>query len=252
MMGAYALQFFVFTDTGGFDFRAEMIPYALLSVFLFATGFYMSFLSYRFGPFGLTRLLFSFQLLFMVFFGLFYLEESATPILYVGIAMILASIVLINSNNLTKKEEGVKLSFKWLICVLLNITANGIIAILTKIQQIRFNNETSNEYMIISLGGAALALLFMGLIIDRKKAKTVFTKGLLYGALAGASNGARSLINLFILLWMPLSISSPIKTGVELVITFIVSLLIYKEKYSPLQLTGVGLGASAVLLLTIF
>ena len=74
---------------------------------------------------------------------------------------------------------------------------------------------------------------------------------MLYGAAAGIANGAKNFVTLFIYLYLPLSTVSPIKTGLGILITFLTSLLYYKEKYSRRQLIGVVIGTVAVVMLAI-
>ena len=75
--------------------------------------------------------------------------------------------------------------------------------------------------------------------------------GTLYGATAGLFNGAKNLATVFIYLYLPLSTVSPMITGLGIFLTFLTSLVFYKEKYTKPQLVGVALGATAVILLAL-
>ena len=251
VIALFASLFFLITDTGGFYVPAGMLPLALINCCLFAAGFYFTFVAFRVGPYGLTRLISSFSLLFTIFYGLIFLEEPITPLTFPGIAMILAAMVLINYKGkgavAAPEENGV--SLKWLIYLLISVVANGFIGILTRMQQIRFDNACSNEFQFISIGGSFVMLAVMGVILDRDKLRGILKHGLLYGVGAGICNGAKNFVTLAVYLYIPISTAGPIKTGLGMVSAFVVALLLYKERYTRLQLIGVVLGAVAVVLL---
>ena len=86
-----------------------MIPYALINVVLYASGFYFAFLAFKVGPYGLTRLISNFSLMFGIFYGIVILNEPTTPFTYIGITMIVAAMFLMNyvgkSQTVTAKES---------------------------------------------------------------------------------------------------------------------------------------------------
>ena len=255
IIALFAALFFLVTDlvrTDGLYVPPAMLPLALINAFLYGAGFYSAFLAFKVGPYGLTRLVSSFSLLFSIFYGIFFLKEETTVLTYIGIAMIFAAMFLINIKGKGEKgdEEG-GISLRWLVYILITVVSNGFIAILTRMQQIRFENACSNEFNMISIGGSFLILAVLGLIIDRDKLGTVAKKGLLYGAASGLCCGAKNLLLLAIYLFLPLSVISPTSSGLGMISAFLISFFFYKEKYSPRQLIGVLLGASAVVLLAL-
>ena len=248
VIALFSFCFFLVTDKGGFTAPSAMIPLAIINSLFYAAGFYLTFVAYRCGSFGLTRLISSFSLLFTIFYGLFFLDEKASLPTYIGIALILAAMVLINYK---KSEEKNPISLKWLLCITVSTVANGFIGIMTRYQQIRFDNACSNEFLIISLGGAFVLLTALGIVTDRKRLSYIMRNGMLYGATAGLFNGAKNLATVFIYLYLPLSTVSPMITGLGIFLTFLTSLVFYKEKYTKPQLVGVALGATAVILLAL-
>lgn len=246
MVALFATLFFLITDTGGFHAPAEMIPLAVLNAFLFAAGFYCTFAAYKCGPYGLTRLIGNFSLIFTIFYGII-LGERPSALTYIGIVMIFASMILINYQKRSEGENG--FSFKWLILVTVSLVANGFIGVLTRMQQLRFNDTCSSEFQIISIGGSFLLLTVIGLILDRKRLSYFLHHGTLYGAGAGICNGAKNFLTLVIYTLLPLTVISPLKTGLGMLAIFIMAVLFYKEKYTKRQLIGVLLGAAAVILL---
>ncbi len=254
VIALFSFSFFVITDlvqTDGFYFPSEMIPLGLINCTLYAVGFYSAFLAYKVGPYGLTRLISNFSLLFSVFYGIIFVGETTTAFTYVGIVLIFAALFLMNyTGNKEKSEEG-KVSFKWIIYIVATVVSNGFISILGRMQQRKFENACTNEFQMISIGGSFVLLAVIGLIIDRDKLKSVLTHGTLYGLGAGICNGAKNFISLLVFLFVPMSTVSPMKIGVGIALTFVVSKIFYKEKYSVYQIIGVILSAVAVVMLSV-
>ena len=246
----FASLFFLVTDKGGFHVPPAMLPLALLNACLFGAGFYFTYVAYRIGPYGLTRLLSGFYVLFTVFYGIVVLKEPTTPWIYLGIVLILVAMVLINGVKAAKEEEkGV--SVKWLLSVLISLAANGFIGILTRMQQLKFENACSNEFQFISIGGSFVFLALLSLLSERKDLRRVLKTGSLYGLCTGVLNGAKNFITLAIYLYLPLSVVSPMTMGLGFLATFATALLLYKEKYTLQQYIGIGVGVAALFLLSI-
>ena len=246
----FASVFFLVTDKGGFYAPTEMIWLAVINACLIGAGFYGTFAAYQNGPYGLTRLVSGFYLLFTIFYGIVFLKESTTVMTYIGIAMVIAAMVLINYKKSDEKVEKSG-SLKWLFWVLASTVANGFIGIITRYQQIRFEDACSNEFQFVSFLGGFVLLALIGLVVDRDKLGRVIKTGSLYGFGAGILNGAKNFLTLVIYLYLPLSIVSPLKMGLSLVGSFAVAFLMYKERYTKKQLLGVAIGAAAIIILTI-
>ena len=246
----FASLFFLATDKGGFYLPPALLPLVLINALLLGAGFYFTFDAFQCGPYGLTRLFSGFTLVITVVYGIIAFKEPATVLTFLGIAMILAAMALINYQ---KGGDGAQKGFslKWLLCVTVSLVANGGIAILTRVQQIRFENACSNEFQFVSFGIAFVLLAIIGLIADRDKLGYVLKAGSLYGIATGILNGAKNFVTLIIYLYLPFSIISPLQNGFGMVATFVVALLCYKEKYSKKQLLGVILGTAAIILLAL-
>ena len=256
IIALFACAFFVIKvliSGEGFNFLGAMLPYALVNSVFYFCGFYLAYVAFKIGPFGLTRLVASFSLMFPIFYGIFFLNEPTTIFTYLGIALIVGALVMINykcKSATAEKQEGT-VSLKWFVCILVSTVSNGFISIMTKMQQVKFNDACSEEFQIISIGGSFIFLAIIGLIIDRKNLGYVLKNGTLYGALSGLFNGAKNFVILFIYELLPISIVSPLKAGLAIVASFLLSIIAYKEKYSILQKIGVACGGAAVVILTI-
>lgn len=251
VIALFAALFFLITDKGDFYAPAAMIPLALINSLLFAIGYYFTYVAFQIGPYGLTRLISNFSLLFTVFYGILFLDEPTSAFTYIGLALIVCAMVLINYHGKNQEKEEGEISVRWLICVCTSVVANGFIGILTRFQQIRFDNACSNEFQFISIGTSFLLLAIIGLMADRDKLGKVLKVGSLYGIVAGLFNGAKNFITLAVYLYVPISTAGPIKTGLGMVGAYVVAVLLYKERYTLWQKIGVLSGACAVILLAI-
>lgn len=254
VIALFSFSFFIITDivqTDGFYFPSEMIPLGLINCTLYAAGFYSAFLAFKVGPYGLTRLIANFSLLFTVFYGIIVLNEPRTGFTYAGIVLIFAALFLMNYTGKSETKDEGKISVKWLVYMVITVVSNGFISILGRVQQIKFDNACTNEFQMISIGGSFVLLAVIGIIIDRDKLKDVLAHGTLYGLGAGVCNGAKNFVSLLVFLFVPMSTVSPMKIGVGIALTFVVSKIFYKEKYSVYQIIGVILGAAAVIMLSV-
>ena len=246
----FAMIFFVLTDKGGFYFPKELWLYGFVSCLMFAAGFYSMYLALQLGSYAISRLISSFSGVFAIVYGLVFLKEPAGVMTYIAFILVFASVFLMNYKT-GGKEDGEEKGFsvKWLICVLVALVSNGMIAVLSRMQQLRFENACDNEFMMLSLGGAFAALMLIGLVTERGKLKQILKYGMLYGGIAGLMNGAANLVNLATYLFLPISVVTPIRTGLGIVTNFVISVLVYKEKFTRRQLVSAVIGVLALVLL---
>ena len=245
----FAMIYFFITDENGLSFPKEIIIYGLINSFMYAAGFYLMYLALEIGSFGLTRLFTSLGVIIYTFYGILFLGESATIMTYLALVLILISLILMNCKK--EGEEGQSISLRWVIYILLTIAANAVIVILGRIQFGMFGDEYNNEFLIISLGGAVIYLMVLSLIFERKSIVSTLKHGLLYGAGAGIFNGIKNLLTLVVYKYLPISFTSPVNSGLGMALSFFVSVLVYKEKFTGRQIVSVVLGVAAVVLMNL-
>ncbi|MBQ3123809.1 MAG: EamA family transporter [Clostridia bacterium] len=243
----FSAVFFIVTDKGGLVFTKELVSYGLVSCILFATGFYAMYLALSMGSFAMTRLINSFSGLISIFYGIIFLSEGASLLKWIAIALVFVSAFFMRYQKKSENDTS-QFSLMWLIFVLLSAVSNGFIAVLQRMQQLRFDRAYDNEFMIISLVGAAVILLVLGLIKEKEKVVSTVKYGSLYGLFAGMLNGATNFTNLAIYLFIPISAATPIKTGLGLVTSFLISIFIYKEKFTKMQFISAVIGVGALIL----
>jgi len=249
----FATLFFVVTNKNGYSFNPKVIFYGLLSAFFYCTAYYLTFVAYASGSFVLTNLIISFSLISSIIYGLCFLEDKLSVFGYIGLALILISIVFINIPK-NKARTHKKFSWKWLLSALGCFAGNSAIAIIKKMQQVEFgkiNENHDNEYAVYMIGGAFAVFLITSLLVEKNEWKHFFSTKRLYAIGTGVCNGAQNFISLLLNSMMILSKIGPISTGITIALNFVASLVFFKERFSKLQITGVALGTAAVILLSI-
>lgn len=249
-----ALIYFIvtelFTKTDSFYFPAKLCMFGLISGIFYAIGFYAAYAALRLGSYGMTRLLSSFGTIIPIAYGILFLKESSTVFTYISVAMILFSLFLMNYQK-PSDQDATKISFKWVLCVTCSVLANAGIAIVAKTQQMEYGTVCNNEFLILSYLIATASLIFFGFLYERKELQGVLKTGLLYGSLAGILSGINNLCGILTYLYVPISVVSPVKTALSLVLSFLISVLLYKEKFTKRQLLSVVIGIVAVILINL-
>lgn len=226
-----------------------MLPYAIAAGICYCSSFYLTFVAFSCGSFVITNLFLSYGLLFSIGYGLFFLRDPITFLTYPGLVLILVSIFLVRQDK--KEEQGtVKISAKWVICTALSVLGSGMLGVLMKLQQVKFE-QVDNEFMAVTLGFSALTLFIIGLIKDSGKLGYILKNGSLYATAAGLSNGATNFLSLLVTRMIPLSVAAPSRAGVKILFSFLLALFLFKERFSKRQIVGVILGTAALVLLNI-
>lgn len=248
LVSLFSMLYFVITDTNGLQFENGIFPYAIVSGLLYCAASFLTFVALSCGSFTLSMLILSYSGVFTVLYGLLFLNETASLFTYVGFAIIVVSLYLVRGE---KEDEDTKFSAKWLVCILISFFASGMFAVVQRMQQIRFNDAYTNEFMIVTLGLSAIILFVVGLTRDGKDLGYILKNGGLYATLAGLSNGATNGLGLVINTLIPISLSSPMKAGVKIILSFLLSVLIFKEHFLKRQILGVLLGTIALVFLNL-
>ncbi len=246
----FSMLVFLITDKGGFNVPPTLWFYAIAAGILYCSASFLTFVAFGCGSFAMSTLILSYAMVFSIGYGLFFLSETATVFTYIGLVLIMVSLYLTRQ----KKEEDAekkRVTLKWVVCIGLSVIGSGMYGVISRMQQIVFNHECDNEFMVITLGFSALCLFVIGFIREGKDFLYVMRHGSVWGALAGCSNGLNNLLGLLLNLMMAISISAPVKAGARVIASFVISILIFKERFERRQIIGVALGAIAIVLLNL-
>lgn len=249
LVSFFSMLFFLVTDQNGFYVPSGLWVYAIIAGFLYCTASFLTYVALQVGSYAMTMLIISYSIVFSIGYGLFFLGEGATVFTAIGLGLVLLSLYLVRASRQEDQKKG--FSIVWLICVAIAAVGNGMFGVVQRMQQIQFDNTCSNEFMVISLCISTVALMIVGLIKDRKDFGYVLRHGLLWTAGAGLSNGATNAMVVYLYTLMPISLSSPIRVGVKVVMSFLVSVLLFRERFQMRQIVGVAVGAVALVFLNL-
>lgn len=243
-----AMLFFLLSDSDGFHAGTELLPYSLVFGAIYCVSYLMTFVALACGPFTLSMLIISYSLVFSIFYGIIWLKDPITPFTCVGFALLAISLFLVRG---AKTDGEHKISLKWGISIGITSVGNGILAIVQKMQQLRFSNAFNHEFMVIALALSAGVLLCLGIIRDRARIREVIRFGTPYAAAAGTANGLNNLLTMAINNLIPISISVPLIAGVKIVMSYLYSALLLNERYLKRQVLGVIVGVAALVFLNL-
>ena len=244
----FATVYFILSDGDGLQFPREIWFYGLGNSLLYATGFYTTYLAFQCGSFGFTKLFSSLGTILIVFYGIFVLHEPASALTFVSLGLLFASIYLFRAEG-QDTQASQKMSGKWILFMSLTVLSNALITIMGKAKHNAFGDLYNNEFLILSLGGSAAALLILGLLFERDQFAPALRYGLPYGMAAGICNGINNILILLTYNYLPISLISPFKTGLGMVLSFLVSITLYKERFSRRQWLGIAIAIAAVILI---
>ena len=239
---AFALLFFAAGGIG--KIPAALLPYGLAFGLSFAAANVCAVWAVGCGPLSLTSLMVSYSLMLPTLYGLIFLKDPIGKGFIGGMILLVLSLWLVG-----KKEEQVKISFRWVILAFLAFLGNGGCSVFQKMQQVAFDGAYKNELMVLALGIALPILLAAALIRERGEWKENFKAGALPAALAGLANGGVNLLVMILSGRMAVSLMFPLISAGGLIVVFFVSRFIFKEKLTKRQQLGFFLGLVATVLL---
>lgn len=247
MLSALAATAFFLITARDPVWNAGLLPYALFFAFSYGTASIFGVLALSCGPLSLTALITSFSLMIPTFYGLIFLKDPVSFGLYPGLALLAASLFLINKKGINTS----KLSLKWFVYVLLAFLGNGLCSVAQAMQQKRFEGQFKNEFMITALLFVVLIMGVATLCKERKDFGRFIKVGWHLSLLCGALNG---MVNMFVMILtglMSVSLMFPLISVGGIVVTFIVSKVFYKEKLTTAQHIGFLLGIGAIVFLNL-
>ncbi len=245
IVSAAALLFFVVTSTE-LDFNISILPYSVGFAVFYGVASVFGVLAIANGSLSLTSLFNSYSLMIPTFYGLIFLRDPMGIGFIPGMILLAVSLFLIN-----KPDKNAKFSFKWIVLVLISFFGNGMCTVAQTMQQRAFAGTYKNEFMIAALAIVVLTMLTMTLLIERKNLKLYAKAGWYRAPVCGGLNG---MVNLFVMILsarMAVSLMFPLISAGGLIVTYLVSRFVYKEKLTKMQFIGFVLGAAAVVFLNI-
>ncbi len=243
----FAILFFIVAAKGDLSFPPALWPYAIIFGVCFGACNVATLKAINYGPLALTSLFVSFSTIIPTFYGIFFLQEVPKWQFFIpGLVLLMVSLFFTN-----KPQKGEKITAKWLIYVLIAVLSNAGCCISQTQQQVDFKEQYGNQLMILALAMVLIFYIIMALILERKELPTLIKGGWYNPPISGMANGANNLLVMMLRPMLGAALLFPLLSGGGLVITFLISLFIFKEKLGRSQLLGFFLGLASVILLSL-
>lgn len=168
-------------------------------------------------------------------FGLLFLNEPFRYLRTAGLLVILTGVAL---PNLGKEKPE-----KWQILMYVTVfILNGFVSITSKVHQINTRSAVGTMDFIIWQGiikFALSSLLFIREKRDREESRQSPRKAVLITAVSAALSGTFSLIQFSVATTLPASVLYPFNTGLTVILSSIMGVLLFREKLSKKQVAGI-------------
>ena len=244
----FALLFFAVPAlVKGFEFQIGLIGYSLAYAISYVVTLVCIYLAILWGGFGMTSLIYSYSTVIPTLYAILFLDEKMNLLIGVGFLALVISLFLTN----TDRSVADKVTVKWVVVLLLAFLSNGMCAVTQNLQQIAFGGAYKNEFMVLALVIVEIVFWVLVLWKDKSFLKESFQKGLLPAAACGICNGATNLLVMFLLGMMASSILFPAISAGGIIISFVFSVLVYREPFGVRQGIGVTFGIVAMVLLNL-
>lgn len=231
------------------SFDLRILPYSI-GYGLGYTSFTLGMLgALKHGPTSVTALIKQLALVGVSVYGFVFWDTPVTVVAVVGLVLIVLSLVLC----LLKPEEGGGYSlWKWALYAVLITIGNAGCSIIQRYQQMAFDHQYKNAFMLLGVLFSALLCLAVGLCGRRRDWGRAFLRGWHGPCLAGASSAGA---NVCILLLIKHEVSSTvIYPGIAvggLILTTLVSFFFFRERLRPMAWAGLAVGSVALVLLNL-
>ena len=117
-------------------------------------------------------------------------------------------------------------------------------------QQLKFAGAYKSEFMTVALAVGAL-VMFVSACLSSKSITADITSAIKYAPFGGAANGGLNMLVMLLTSLVPTAILFPVVMSGGVVITFITSVTLFKEKLAAKQLVGYVLGVLSIVLINL-
>ncbi len=233
-------------------FEAGVLPYSIGFAVTFSAAFIGQIFALRNGSMALTTLVLSYSLLIPTFFGMIFLKEPISVTTVIGIALLCVSVFLLNMKKKGAPKEAI--SIKWVIFAVIAFIGNGFCSTVQKLEQIRFDGGYKNEFMMLAMLFSAVCMFIF--CIGQKELKrdgTSCTYGLcaILGICNGLANAGVNMLVMVLSAIIPLSLLFPGVSAFGLIFSFLFAVLLYKERFSKLQLIAYAISVFSIVFLNV-
>ena len=235
-----------------FEFHLPTFFYAIILGATYFCATIFNVLALRCGPLALSSLFLSYSLMIPTIYGIVFLSEPIKWSSTVGFLLLVVSIYLINAQKKEAKSDGKqKITVKWLILAVLTFISNGLCSTSIKAHQVAFPGKYSDQFMTYGLA-IACALCFIAFLIKNSKNRIeTLRQPFSYGVLCGVLNATTNSFDVYLSSRLAASLMYPVHSAGQIILTFLASFFIFREKFTLKQYVGLALGVASIVFLNL-
>ncbi len=231
------------------NYDLALLPYSAGFATAYVSTSVFTLLAFRCGSFGKTSLIVSFSLLLPTLYGLLFLGEELNAVKIVGLVLLVISLVLTNY-----EKDDSRVTVRWIVFVILAFVGNGMCSTVQKMEQIAFPDGAGKDlFMIVALAISAGVMLAFTLLLPSERAgiPQAMKKGWLLAILGGISTGLTNYLVTWLNPRIPASILFPVLSAGGIILSFLYSTLLLKERFGRRQTLGFAIGTVSIVLLNL-
>lgn len=246
---SYAVASIVALCTGGLS--AVSLPTVICAFFYAAIVFSLQSLSViamKKGPMSLTSLIVMFGMIIPALAGPIFWGEPFGVLQGVGIAVMLASLWLLKEN----KAGETATNAKWWILAALCFVLSGMAGVMEKIHQSTDGSAEKTSFVLLACSMMfAFSVLGTAVTSFRARGKRISRNLLIWAPISGLLVGLISGVNLTLAGGLNSTVYYPVSNGGALLLTVLISTVVFREKPTARKMIGFAMGLCGVLLLSI-
>lgn len=231
----------------------QVTPYSLIfasgTVICSASALILTFRVYELGQIAIVNIMTTIGgIVLPCLWGVLFLKEELSLQSFIAILIMLGAVFFIMSQN----NEKLQKNLIWMY--LLIILCNCLVTMLSKQHQVEKVYATVDTYSYSVWVGIIRTILFgvlaIPFLLKNKGIREVpqAKKSSVLAVLASAVSGACYIVTLFTAVVLPVVITSPLGTGIGILMSTFLPWLIYHEKLNKRQLIGIALSFAGILL----
>jgi len=232
---------FLMPSTGAIFFG---VLYGLnLSVFLL---FKMESLSS--GPVSITSLIASCSFIIATIFSIIYNKETVNIVEVIGMVVMLLSLFMC----MDRKNKNLIATKKWKFYVTIFFFAGGMIGIINKLFQTSNAKTELDSMLLVASLVSAFVLAVMGFVlggIKKSGAPRIYKSDIFYIFACGLVSCVYNRLNVHLAGVMDGALLFPISNGSLLLLNSLTGVFLFKEKLSKIQIFGIVVGFSSIIML---